>query len=97
MYLTVLPLDADFNEDEVQNFDLDYFDDTVHEPISGVCDQADYNPAPTDFDASFDPVLGLTDALRASFSDINVPTSQPVGEQVKPFDYDFAWEFESHN
>lgn len=60
MYLTVLPLDADFNEDEVQNFDLDYFDDTVHEPIYGVCDQADYNPAPTDFDASFDPVLGLT-------------------------------------
>ncbi|CAC5395635.1 unnamed protein product [Mytilus coruscus] len=74
----ILPLEANLNEDAVQNFDLDYLDDP-----SGVCARADDSPAPVDFDTSFDPTLGFSDAFRAPLSEINVPVSQPVVEQVE--------------
>lgn len=36
------------NGNSVQDFNLDYFDDIVHVPTSGVCARADDSPAPAD-------------------------------------------------
>ncbi|CAC5367625.1 unnamed protein product [Mytilus coruscus] len=57
-YSPIFSLEANFNADSVQDFDLDYFDDSVHVPPSGVCAMANDSPAPADFDTSFDPALG---------------------------------------
>ncbi|CAC5367617.1 unnamed protein product [Mytilus coruscus] len=81
----------------VQDFDLDYLDDPVYVPPSGVCARADDSPAPVDFVTSFDPALGFSDAFRAPLSEINVPVSQPVVEQVEQYDYDFALEIPQLN
>ncbi|CAC5385902.1 unnamed protein product [Mytilus coruscus] len=83
----ILPLEANLNEDAVQDFDLDYLDDPM----------ADDSPAPVDFDTSFDPALGFSDAFRVPLSEINVPVSQPVVEQVEQYDYDFVWEIPQLN
>ncbi|CAC5408533.1 unnamed protein product [Mytilus coruscus] len=82
----ILPLEANLNSDAVQDFDLDYFDDPVYVTPSGVCARADDSPAPVDFDTSFDPALGFSDAFMALLSEINVPVSQPVVEQVEQYD-----------
>ncbi|XP_052085141.1 uncharacterized protein LOC127722290 [Mytilus californianus] len=91
----ILPLEA--NLDAVHDFDLDYLDDPVYVPPSGVCARADDSPAPVDFETSFDPALGFSDAFRAPLSEINVPVSQPVVEQVEQYDFDFAWEIPQLN
>ncbi|CAC5367588.1 unnamed protein product [Mytilus coruscus] len=93
----ILPLEANLNADAVQDFDLDYLDDPVYVPPSGVCARADDSPTPVDFDTSFDPALAFSDAFRAPLSEINVPVSQPVVEKVEQYDYDFAWEIPQLN
>ncbi|XP_071145339.1 uncharacterized protein [Mytilus edulis] len=93
----ILPLEANLNADSVQDFDLDYLEDPVYLPPSGVSARADDSPAPVDFDTSFDPALGFSNAFRAPLSEVNVPQSQPVDEQVEQYDYDFAWEIPQLN
>ncbi|XP_071181546.1 uncharacterized protein [Mytilus edulis] len=93
----ILPLDANLNTDSVQDFDLDYLEDPVYLPPSGVSARADDSPAPVDFDTSFDPALGFSNAFRAPLSEVNVPLSQPVVEQGEQYDYDFDWEIPQLN
>ncbi|VDI72448.1 Hypothetical predicted protein [Mytilus galloprovincialis] len=93
----ILPLEANLNEDSVQDFDMDYLEDPVYIPPSGVSDRAGDSPAPVNFDTSFDPALGFSNAFRAPLSEVNVPHSQPGVEQVEHYDYDFAWEIPQLN
>ncbi|VDI65036.1 Hypothetical predicted protein [Mytilus galloprovincialis] len=87
----ILPLEANLNLDSVQDFDLDYLEDPVYIPPSGVSARAADSPAPVDFDTSFDPALGFSSAFRAPLSEVNVPQS------VRKYDYDFAWEIPQLN
>ncbi|XP_063418434.1 uncharacterized protein LOC134701233 [Mytilus trossulus] len=93
----ILHLEVNLNADSVQDFDLDYLEDPVYLPPSGVSARADDSPAPVDFDTSFDPPLGFSNAFRTPLSEVNVPQSQPVVEQVEQYDYDFAWEIPQLN
>ncbi|CAC5385414.1 unnamed protein product [Mytilus coruscus] len=66
----------------------------IHVPPSRVCARADESQALADFDTSFDPALGFSNAFRAHLSESNGPVSQTVVEQ---FDHDFAWEIPQLN
>lgn len=73
----------------MQHFDLDYLDDLVHVPSSVDWDKANDSPALAYFDTCFDPALGFSDGWSATLSEIIVPVSPPVVEQVEQFEYDF--------